>query len=124
MGLKKDDLVEMPMFMKMLTYYYNSLGNPFEVTHNGPDYYEASCYDCPYTTQFAWKKFDKERVDHFMDNTQVPCNKTLFETFLKLAGLYDDWLFIFGNSICRYGESCTFIFRKKLKPEYPKLAEK
>jgi len=123
-GLEKDDPVTMDQFMDMIEIYYNGLGNPLVVTHREPDYYEASCYDCPYTTQFAWKLYDKKRVDHFMDSTQVDCNKTLFETFLKLAGLYDDWLFTFGSAICRYGGKCNFQFRKKIKePEWPKLAE-
>ncbi len=113
-GVPKDQQLTMEEVMKMIVIYFNAFGNPFEIVKNGPDLYEGHVADCPYTTQIVWKLFDRERADHFNEAVQVSCNTAIFEEFLRLANLDKEWLFSFGNQLCRYGGSCSFIFRKKI----------
>ena len=113
-GLEKDAPVTIEQFMEMILCYFNSFGNPCEMIQNGPEVFEAKCYDCPYTTEIAWTELSKEEADHFNEAVQVACNTAIFEEWLRQAKLDQDWLFSFGNQLCRYGGSCGFIFRKKI----------
>jgi hypothetical protein len=114
MGLKPEDKVDMPMLMKMIEKYFNDFGNSFEIVKASDDYYEGHAIDCPYTTEVVWNTFDDERADHFNDAVQIACNTAIFEKFLKLAGLFDEWLFGFPAQICRGADHCSFTFTKKV----------
>ena len=114
-GLKPEEDPDMPTFMEMVQIYFNTFGNPFEIVKNGPDIYEGKVYDCPYTTEIVFPTFDRKRADHFNEAVQVSCNTAIFEEFLRQAKLDDKWLFAFPNQLCRYGGSCGFIFRKRIK---------
>jgi hypothetical protein len=115
-GLKYDDPVTIENFADMVVCYFNSFGNPAELVKKGPDVWEINCYDCPYTTQIAWKELSREEADHFNEAVQVACNTAIFEEWLRQAKLDKDYLFSFANQLCRYGGSCGFVFRKKVKP--------
>ena len=114
-GLGKDDPVSIEQFMAMVVAYFNAFGNPCELIQSGPDVWEAKCYDCPYTTEIAWKELKREDADKFNEAVQVACNTAIFEKWLALAKLENDWLFSFANQLCRYGGSCGFVFRKKIR---------
>jgi len=114
LGFKKDAAVSMDDFIKMVEAYFNLLGNPAAVLKTGPDLYEVAVYDCPYTTEVAWKELSKEKADHFNEAVQVACNTAIFEEWLRQAKLDKEWLFVFANQLCRYGGTCGFEFKRKI----------
>jgi hypothetical protein len=91
-------------------------GNPMEIVEDTKDRITLRCFDCPYTTQIIWKLLPPKEAEEYNQKIQVDCNHAIFETYLKLAGLFDDWVFNFPSQLCLTNQYCEFTFvRKRLK---------
>jgi hypothetical protein len=91
-------------------------GNPMQIVEETKDRVTLRCFDCPYTTQVIWNLLSSKDAEAYNKKIQVECNHAIFETYLKLAGLYDDWLFNFPSQLCLSNQYCEFTFiRKQLK---------
>lgn len=112
-GIKSEDKVGMHQFIKMIKKYFDDFGNPFVIEKDTEDYVEGHALDCPYTTEIVWNTYSDQRADHFNNSVQIACNVAIFEKFLELAGLDQEWLFGFPSQLCRGGKFCTFTFTRK-----------
>lgn len=91
-------------------------GNPMEIVEETEDRLTLRNYDCPYTTQVIWGTLSEEEAEAYNQKIQVECNHAIFETYLKLAGLFDEWLFNFPSQLCLNGMYCEFTFTKIERP--------
>jgi len=85
-------------------------GNPMEIVEDTEDRISLRNYDCPYTTQVIWNLLTPEEAEIYNQKIQVDCNYAIFETYLKLAGLYDQWVFNFPSQLCLTNQYCEFNF--------------
>ena len=100
-------------------------GNPVEIVEETPDRVTLRCYDCPYTTQVIWNLLPPDEAEAYNQAIQVECNYAIFETYLKLTGLYDKWVFNFPSQLCLTNQYCEFTFvRSKLDRKPKKAAAK
>jgi hypothetical protein len=116
-GLKADDPVTMDDFKRIMHIYFETFGNPIYTTEDSADRVTFRVTDCPYTTEILWPRYTAEENQAYNDKIQVSCNTAIFERFLKLTGLEDEWNFGFPSQLCRTGGYCEFTFVKK---EYDK----
>jgi len=85
-------------------------GNPMEIVEDTEDRISLRCYDCPYTSQVIWYLHPPGESEIYIQKIQVDCNYAIFETYLKLAGLYDQWVFNFPSQLCLTNQYCEFNF--------------
>jgi hypothetical protein len=91
-------------------------GNPMEIAEESENRITLRCFDCPYTTQVIWNLLPPKEAEEYNQKIQVACNHAIFETYLKLAGLFDKWVFNFPSQLCLTNQYCEFTFvKKKLK---------
>jgi hypothetical protein len=88
-------------------------GNPMRVEEFTPDRVTFRCYDCPYTTQIMWKMLSPKDALQYNKKIQLACNHAIFNTFLELAGLEDQWTFNFPSQLCLTNQYCEFTFVRK-----------
>ena len=112
-GLKADDPVTMDDFAKIMEIYFETFGNPIYLAEKSEDRYTFRVTDCPYTTEILWKMYSAEENLAYNDKIQVACNTAIFERFLELSGLVEQWNFGFPSQLCRTGQYCEFTFVKK-----------
>ncbi len=112
-GLKPGDRVTMDDFVKIMEIYFETFGNPIYVTEKSDDRVTFRVTDCPYTTQILWDMFSPEENLAYNDKIQVSCNTAIFETFLELAKMDDQWNFGFPAQLCRTNAYCEFTFVRK-----------
>lgn len=91
-------------------------GNPVEIVEETEDRVTLRCYDCPYTTQVIWRTLGEKEAEEYNQKIQVDCNYAIFETMLKLAGLFDQWVFNFPSQLCLTNRYCEFNFTKIARP--------
>jgi hypothetical protein len=88
-------------------------GNPMRVEELTADRLTLRCFDCPYTTQIVWKMLPPKEAMEYNKKIQLACNHAIFNTFLELAGLQDEWLFNFPSQLCMSNQYCEFTFVRK-----------
>lgn len=91
-------------------------GNPMEIVEVTEERLTLRNYDCPYTTQVIWNTLSEDEAEAYNQKIQVECNYAIFETYLKLAGLFDKWLFNFPSQLCLCGKYCEFTFIRIVRP--------
>ena len=91
-------------------------GNPMEIVEETEGRLTLRNYDCPYITQVIWGMLSEEEAEAYNQKIQIECNHAIFETYLKLAGLYDRWLFNFPSQLCLCGKYCEFTFIRIDRP--------
>jgi hypothetical protein len=92
-------------------------GNPMKVEELTPDRLTLRNYDCPYTTQIIWKMLSFDDAMAYNKKIQLSCNHAIFETFLELAGLDEEWVFNFPSQLCLTNQYCEFTFVRKAFPK-------
>lgn len=109
-GKKK---LSMDELIKIMQIYFETFGNPIFLTEKTEDTVTFKVTDCPYTTQILWPMLPAEENLKYNDKIQIQCNYAIFNTFLELAGLENDWIFGFPSQLCRTNDCCEFTFRRK-----------
>ncbi len=112
-GVKKNKKMTMDDLIKVMHPYFETFGNPIFLTERTEDTVTFRVTDCPYTTQILWPMFPAEENLAYNDKIQVECNYAIFETFLELAELDDEWIFGFPSQLCRTNDYCEFTYRRK-----------
>ena len=54
-----------------------------------------------------------EEAMEYNQKIQLSCNHAIFDTFLELAGLADQWKFNFPSQLCMTNQYCEFTFVRK-----------
>jgi hypothetical protein len=115
-GKKPTDKFTIRDVAEIMVKSFALFGNPMQIVEETADRVTLRCFDCPYTTQIIWNLLPPKEAEAYNKKIQVECNHAIFETYLKLAGLYDDWLFNFPSQLCLSNQYCEFTFiRKQLK---------
>jgi hypothetical protein len=115
-GKKPKDKFSIHDVAQIMVKSFALFGNPMQIVEETKDRVTLRCFDCPYTTQVIWNLLSPKDAEAYNKKIQVECNHAIFETYLKLAGLYDDWLFNFPSQLCLSNQYCEFTFiRKQLK---------
>jgi hypothetical protein len=115
-GKKPTDKFTIHDVAEIMVKSFALFGNPMQIVEETADRVTLRCFDCPYTTQVIWNLLPPKEAEAYNKKIQVECNHAIFETYLKLAGLYDDWLFNFPSQLCLSNQYCEFTFiRKQLK---------
>jgi hypothetical protein len=115
-GKKPKDKFTIHDVAQIMVKSFALFGNPMQIVEETKDRVTLRCFDCPYTTQVIWNLLSSKDAEAYNKKIQVECNHAIFETYLKLAGLYDDWLFNFPSQLCLSNQYCEFTFiRKQLK---------
>jgi hypothetical protein len=115
-GKKPKDKFTIHDVAQIMVKSFALFGNPMQIVEETKDRVTLRCFDCPYTTQVIWNLLSPKDAEAYNKKIQVECNHAIFETYLKLAGLYDDWLFNFPSQLCLSNQYCEFTFiRKQLK---------
>jgi hypothetical protein len=115
-GKKPKDKFTIHDVAQIMVKSFALFGNPMQIVEETKDRVTLRCFDCPYTTQVIWNLLIPKDAEAYNKKIQVECNHAIFETYLKLAGLYDDWLFNFPSQLCLSNQYCEFTFiRKQLK---------
>lgn len=114
-GKKPEDKFTIDDIANIMVAGFADYGNPIEVVERTEDRVTLRNYDCPYTTQVIWKLLSPEEALALNRKIQQQCNHAIFETYLKLAKLYDQWVFNFPSQLCLTDQYCEFTFiRNKL----------
>lgn len=114
-GKKPDDKFTIDDIANIMVAGFADFGNTMELVERTEDRVTLRNYDCPYTTQVIWKLLSPEEALAFNRKIQQQCNHAIFETYLKLAKLYDQWVFNFPSQLCLTDQYCEFTFiRNKL----------
>ncbi|OGO64006.1 MAG: hypothetical protein A2029_10210 [Chloroflexi bacterium RBG_19FT_COMBO_47_9] len=92
-------------------------GNPMRVEEFTEDRLTLRCYDCPYTTQIMWKLLPPDEAMDYNKKIQLSCNHAIFNCFLELSGLADEWIFNFPSQLCMTNQYCEFTFVRKAFPK-------
>ncbi len=115
-GKKPKDKFTIRDVAQIMVKSFALFGNPMQIVEETKDRVTLRCFDCPYTTQVIWNLLIPKDAEAYNKKIQVECNHAIFETYLKLAGLYDEWLFNFPSQLCLSNQYCEFTFiRKQLK---------
>jgi hypothetical protein len=115
-GKKPTDKFTIHDVAEIMVKSFALFGNPMQIVEETADRVTLRCFDCPYTTQVIWNLLPPKEAEAYNKKIQVECNHAIFETYLKLAGLYDGWLFNFPSQLCLSNQYCEFTFiRKQLK---------
>jgi len=114
-GKKPEDKFTIDDIANIMVAGFADFGNTMELVERTEDRVTLRNYDCPYTTQVIWKLLSPEEALTFNRKIQQQCNHAIFETYLKLAKLYDQWVFNFPSQLCLTDQYCEFTFiRNKL----------
>ncbi len=114
-GKKPEDKFTIQDVAQIMIKSFALFGNPMEIVEDTEDRITLRCYDCPYTTQVIWKLLPPKEAEVYNQKIQVDCNYAIFETYLKLAGLFEEWVFNFPSQLCLTNQYCEFNFvRSKL----------
>jgi hypothetical protein len=98
---------------KAMVASFAEYGNPMRVEESTPDRLTLRCFDCPYTTQIVWNMLPPAEAMAYNQKIQLACNHAIFDTFLELAGLADEWKFNFPSQLCMTNQYCEFTFIRK-----------
>lgn len=112
-GKKPEDKFTIDDVANIMVVSFADFGNPMEVVERTEDRVTLRNYDCPYTTQMIWNLLSPEEALAFNHKIQQQCNHAIFETYLKLAGLYEEWSFSFPAQLCLTNQYCEFTFVRK-----------
>lgn len=114
-GKKPEDKFTIDDIANIMVAGFADFGNPIEVVERTEDRVTLRNYDCPYITQVIWNTLSPEEALAYNRKIQQQCNHAIFETYLKLAKLYDQWVFNFPSQLCLTDQYCEFTFiRNKL----------
>ena len=114
-GKKPEDKFTIDDVANIMVAGFADFGNPIEVVERTEDRVTLRNYDCPYITQVIWNTLSPEEALAYNRKIQLQCNHAIFETYLKLAKLYDQWVFNFPSQLCLTDQYCEFTFiRNKL----------
>jgi len=114
-GKKPGDKFDIHDIAQIMIKSFALFGNPMEIVEDTEDRVTLRCYDCPYTTQVIWNLLPPEEAEEYNQKIQIDCNYAIFETYLKLAGLFKEWVFNFPSQLCLTNQYCEFSFiRSKL----------
>lgn len=111
-GKKPEDKFTIDDIANIMIEGFALFGNTMELVERTEDRVTLRNYDCPYTTQVIWKYLSPEEALALNRKIQLQCNHAIFETYLQLAGLYDQWLFNFPAQLCMNNQYCEFTFTK------------
>jgi hypothetical protein len=115
-GKKPEDKFSIRDVAQIMIKSFALFGNPMEVAEETDNRITLRCFDCPYTTQVIWNLLPPKEAEEYNQKIQVACNHAIFETYLKLAGLFEEWVFNFPSQLCLTNQYCEFTFvKKKLK---------
>ncbi|MGO8989474.1 MAG: hypothetical protein ACLQGU_07690 [bacterium] len=112
-GKKPKDKFTIHDVAQIMVKSFALFGNPMEIVEETKERVTLRCFDCPYTTQVIWNLLPPKEAEEYNKKIQVECNHAIFETYLKLAGLYGEWLFNFPSQLCLTNQYCEFTFVKK-----------
>lgn len=115
-GKKPNDKLTMHELAEVIAKSFALYGNPVEIIEETDERVTLRCYDCPYTTQVVWGMLSEKEAEEYNQKIQVDCNYAIFETMLKLAGLFEDWVFNFPSQLCLTNRFCEFNFTKIKRP--------
>lgn len=114
-GKKPEDKFTIDDVANIMIAGFADFGNTMELVERTEDRVTLRNYDCPYTTQVIWKLLSPEEALALNRKIQQQCNHAIFEIYLKLAKLYDQWVFNFPSQLCLTDQYCEFTFiRNKL----------
>jgi hypothetical protein len=114
-GKKPEDKFTIDDVANIMITSFADFGNTMELVERTEDRVTLRNYDCPYTTQVIWNRLSPEEALAYNRKIQIQCNHAIFETYLKLAKLYDQWVFNFPSQLCLTDQYCEFTFiRNKL----------
>ncbi len=116
-GKKPTDKFTIDDIANIMITSFADFGNPMQVVEKTKDRVTLRNYDCPYTTQIIWNQLSRDEALAFNRKIQVACNHAIFETYLKLAGLYDEWVFNFPAQLCMCNQYCEFTFIRNKIPK-------
>lgn len=109
-GKKSGDKLTIKELGDVIVTSFAEYGNPVAVKEFTDDRMTLRCYDCPYTTQVIWKMLSHEDGLAYNKKIQHACNQAIFDTFLELGGLADEWIFNFPSQLCMTNQYCEFTF--------------
>ena len=112
-GKKPGDKFTIHDLARIMVKSFALYGNPMEIVEETPERVSLRCFDCPYTTQVMWNLLPPKEAEAYNQKIQVDCNYAIFETYLKLSGLFDDWVFNFPSQLCLTNQYCEFTFVSK-----------
>jgi len=112
-GKKPTDKLTIHDFATIIIKTFATFGNPVEIAEETEDRVTLRCFDCPYTTQVIWNLLPPKEAEEYNQKIQIACNHAFFDTYLKLAGLYDQWVFNFPSQLCLTNQYCEFTFLRK-----------
>ncbi len=112
-GKKAGDKLTIKELGAAMVASFAEYGNPLRVEFLDEDRMTLRCYDCPYTTQIVWSLLTPEEAMDYNSKIQLACNHAIFNCFLELAGLKDDWIFNFPSQLCMSNQYCEFTFIHK-----------
>lgn len=92
---------------------FADFGNPTELVERTEDRVTLRVYDCPYITQVIWNLISPEESIAFNHKIQTQCNHAIFETYLELSNLNDQWTFGFPSQLCLNNQYCEFTYVRK-----------
>lgn len=112
-GKKPEDKFTIDDVANIMVTGFADFGNPMEIVERTEDRVTLRNYDCPYTTQVIWSLLSPEEALALNHKIQLQCNHAIFETYLKLSGLYEEWIFNFPAQLCLTNQYCEFTFVRK-----------
>lgn len=116
-GKKPTDKFTIDDVANIMITSFADFGNPMRVVEQTEDRVTLRNYDCPYTTQIMWNRLSRDDALAYNRKIQIACNHAIFETYLKLAGLYDEWTFNFPCQLCMTNQYCEFTFVRNKIPK-------
>jgi len=112
-GKKPEEKFTIDDIANIMVVSFADFGNPMEIVERTEDRVTLRNYDCPYITQVIWKLLSPEDAMAFNMKIQQQCNHAIFETYLQLAKLDDQWHFSFPSQLCMTNQYCEFTFLRK-----------
>lgn len=112
-GKKAGDKLTIKELGDAMVASFAEYGNPMRVEEATENRLTLRCYDCPYTTQIIWNLLPPEEAMEYNKKIQLSCNHAIFDAFLELAGLADEWIFNFPSQLCMTNQYCEFTFVRK-----------
>jgi hypothetical protein len=112
-GKKAGDKLTIKELGDAMVASFAEYGNPMRVEEATEDRLTLRCYDCPYTTQIIWNLLPPDEAMEYNKKIQLSCNHAIFNAFLELSGLQDEWIFNFPSQLCMTNQYCEFTFVRK-----------
>jgi hypothetical protein len=116
-GKKPSDKFTIDDVCNIMITSFADFGNSMQVVEKTEDRVTLRNFDCPYITQIIWNRLSRDEALEYNRKIQIACNHAIFETYLKLAGLYDDWTFNFPSQLCMTNQYCEFTFIRNKIPK-------